>query len=77
MDYLKLAYLTIGSDADVRVVRVVVVQRTVCVHVTHIVGVGRIRRTEPRVACLIATTLLTCICLCRISPMILGAVLTP
>ena len=47
-DYFIRAILTIGGDA-VAVVRVVVVQRAVRVHVALVVGVPRVRRTEPAV----------------------------
>lgn len=46
--YYKLAILTIRGRA-VGVVRVVVVQRTVGIHVAHVVRVRCIRRTQPPV----------------------------
>ncbi len=47
-DYLIRAFLTIGGGS-VTIVRVVVVQRAVRVHVALVVGVPRVGRTEPAV----------------------------
>ena len=56
VDYLILAFLTIGGDA-VAIKGIVVVQRTVCVHNADIVRVPGVGRTEPRVTRKLATTL--------------------
>lgn len=53
---LDLTFLTIGGS-PVSIVGIVVVQRTVRIHVTDIVSIARVRRPKPRVTRLIATTL--------------------
>ena len=46
--YFKRALHTIGGHS-VRIVRIVVVDYTRCIDITHIVGITNVRRTQPPV----------------------------